>query len=55
MKNNELINLLEEKYMADDTINVVLKYVMVHDNSDIIKTINNIYDIFLTLGLTMIK
>ena len=51
MKNNELINLLEEKYMADDTINVVLKYVMVHDNSDIIKTINNIYDIFSYAGL----
>lgn len=51
MKNNELINLLEEKYMADDTINVVLKYVMVHDNTDIIKTINNIYDIFSYAGL----
>ena len=27
MKNNELINLLEEKYMDGDTINAILKYI----------------------------
>ena len=45
MKNNELINLLEEKYMDNDTINAILKYISNH-NIDVVEKINSIYDIF---------
>ena len=51
MKNNELINLLEEKYMDNDTINAILKYISNH-NIDVVEKINSIYDIFDFVGLS---
>ena len=50
MKNNELIDFLEEKYMDNDTINVILKHDSIH-NTNSIKIINDIYDIFNFIGL----
>lgn len=50
MKNNELIDFLEEKYMDNDTINAILKYDSIH-NTNSIKIINDIYDIFNFIGL----
>ena len=51
MKNNGLINLLEEKYMDNDTINAILKYISNH-NIDVVEKINSIYDIFDFVGLS---
>lgn len=52
MKNNELIDLLEEKYMDNDTINAILNHCNHHNDVDIIKVINDIYDIFSFVGLS---